>query len=747
MGMQHGKHRAQTRPRAARRGVVLVLCLVLALALGLSSADAVPGHGKGKPGAAGPGKPGAEPGDAGGQGDPADEAEEPEEPFVSPGTIEANASYGYPWPTAPDCDESAVSNGGCVNDGRGFFQGQCTSWVAHRLSQLNGISFTNWYRGRHWGDADQWAAVANGLEIKPSEKPRPGDVAWFARGHVAYVENVNPDGSILMSEMNFDGHNNFRMVTISPAGDGWPDKFIHIADMVAGASTVVPVDTTAPTAPTGLRAVSHRGRVGVDWQPSSDEWGVAGYRISRSDAPLATVPAESTTYWDHQVSPGQAYSYSVVAYDDAGNVSAPATVSLGQPAEAADRAWVTTSAGPALCGRTGDLRDRRLGCTVLTRKGWRFAGLGRDTNWGRPGTRSFVASEDGSVSYCRNVGPGTARRGVACTTLDPDSLTWGYDRIAGPTDRTLEEDRTWVSTGEGPALCGRTRSPVHQRVGCTVLTDAGWRFAGLDRDTTWGRAGSRTFVSGDDGTVSFCRRVGVGNHVRPSCTPFYAATLTWGYDRISQTPEPTVDTNRTWVSTAAGPALCGRTGTERDQSLGCSVLTDTGWTFKGLGRPLAWGDPASRAFVRSGANGVSYCRTVAGPAGDRAACTRFDAASNTWGANRVAGAVERTLDDSRTWHETASGPALCGRTGEPAHQRVSCSVLTRLGWTVPSRDASWGDLGTYVTSGEGKLSYCRSLTPPAGPSRLVCMALEASGRVWGRNRISGPARLTLSDPF
>ena len=65
---------------------------------------------------------------------------------------------------------------------------------------------------------------------------------------------------------------------------------------------------------------------------------------------------------------------SVVAYDDAGNVSPPTTVDVGQPGEAADRAWVTTDAGPALCGRTGELAAQRLGCTVLTRKGWRFAG-------------------------------------------------------------------------------------------------------------------------------------------------------------------------------------------------------------------------------------------------------------------------------------------------------------------------------------------------------------------------------------
>ncbi|MGH3306297.1 MAG: CHAP domain-containing protein [Nocardioides sp.] len=746
--MQHGRHRAPTRPRVARRGVVLVLSLAIAMTLGLSSADAEPGQGKGKPGAAaGPGQPGVKPGQAGEKGGPADEAEEPEEPVGSPGTIAANAGYGYAWPLAPDCDESPATNGGCVDDGRGFFQGQCTSWVAHRLSQLNGISFTNWYEGRHWGDADQWADVAKSIKIKPDETPSPGDVAWYARGHVAYVESVNPDGSIMISEMNFDGHNGFRMITVYP-GPSWPDKFIHLADNVPGASTVVPVDTTAPTAPTGLRVASHRGRIGVDWQPSSDEWGVAGYRVSRSGAPLATVPADSTTYWDHQVSAGQAYSYTVVAYDDAGNVSAPATVDVGQPAEAADGAWVPTDAGPALCGRTRALGEERLGCTVLTRKGWRFAGLGRDTNWGRPGTRSFVASEDGGVAYCRKVGAGTAR-GVACTTLDPDTLTWGYDRIAGPLDQTLEEDRTWVSTGEGPALCGRTGSPAHMRVGCTVLTDAGWTFVGLDRDTAWGQPGSRAFLSADDGTVHYCRRfAGAGDRLLASCTPFDPATLVWGYDRISHTPEPTVDVNRTWVTTGAGPALCGRTGTERDQGLGCSVLTDAGWSFTGR-RDLAWGDPASRAFVRSGANGVSYCRTLPGPAGDRAACTRFDAARSTWGRNRVAEAVEPTLDDSRTWQETASGPALCGRAGNETNQRLACTVLTRGGWAIAGlgRNTTWGDPGTFVPAGEGGLAYCRSITPPARAGRVACTAFDAASRVWRRDKFSGPARLTLSDPF
>lgn len=740
--MQHAKHRAPTRPRAARRGVMLLLSLLLVMAGGLQAADAVPG--KGKPGAAAPG-PGAKPGQVGATEKP---EEEPEVPVGFPGTIEAHEKYGYGFPLAPDCDESPATNGGCAGDDRGFFQGQCTSWVAHRLSQLNGISFSNWYAGRHWGDAEQWAEVAKSIKIKPSEKPTPGDVAWYARGHVAYVESVNGDGSILISEMNFDGHNGFRMITLYPGSSSWPDKFIHIADIVPGAATVVPVDTTAPTAPSDLHVVTHRGRIGVSWKPSTDAWGVAGYRISRSGAPLETLSADASTYWDQQVSPGQSYSYSVVGYDDAGNESAPATIDVGQSGEEADRAWVTTDAGPALCGRTGDLRHERLGCTVLTRRGWKFAGLGRDTNWGRPGTRSFVASGDGGVAYCRSVGHGATPRGVACTTLDPKTLLWGYDRIAGATDRTLAEERTWVPTGEGPALCGRSGTSAHQRVGCTVMTDAGWTFVGLGRDSAWGQPGSQVFLSSASGTVSYCRRTeGAKELQRPTCTSLDVARLRWGRDQVSRTPDPTLDDNRTWLSTAAGPALCGRAGTEDGQRLACSVLTTGGWEVRGVGRTLAWGDLASRAFVPAGRNGVSYCRTVVSPTGDRAACTRFDAATGAWGHDRVAAVVAHTDADSRTWQETGAGPALCGHNQGPDGQRVACSVLTPRGWTARGRDAAWGVTGTFVPSASGALSYCRGLDPAVGPTRVVCTALAASGRAWGPNRVSGPARLTLSDPF
>src|SRR5690606_11739777 len=56
-------------------------------------------------------------------------------------------------------------------------------------------------------------------------------------------------------------------------------------------------DTTAPTTPTGLVAVAmSSSRIDLSWLESTDDVGVAGYRIYRDGAIHATVTAESTTY-------------------------------------------------------------------------------------------------------------------------------------------------------------------------------------------------------------------------------------------------------------------------------------------------------------------------------------------------------------------------------------------------------------------------------------------------------------------
>lgn len=81
-------------------------------------------------------------------------------------------------------------------------------------------------------------------------------------------------------------------------------------------------DTQAPTAPTGLSATA-TGTTTADlsWSAATDNVGVTGYRIFRNGSQVATT--SGTTYTDGGLSPSTVYTYSVVAFDAAGNSSAP----------------------------------------------------------------------------------------------------------------------------------------------------------------------------------------------------------------------------------------------------------------------------------------------------------------------------------------------------------------------------------------------------------------------------------------
>lgn len=88
-----------------------------------------------------------------------------------------------------------------------FPYGQCTWYVASR-------------RPIPWsGNAGDWFAAAQNLGWPTGMTPQPGAImvtweSWY--GHVAYVESVNPDGSWVVSEMNYAGWGMVDRRTIKP---------------------------------------------------------------------------------------------------------------------------------------------------------------------------------------------------------------------------------------------------------------------------------------------------------------------------------------------------------------------------------------------------------------------------------------------------------------------------------------------------------------------------------------------------
>lgn len=87
--------------------------------------------------------------------------------------------------------------------------------------------------------------------------------------------------------------------------------------------TLTSTDTTAPSVPGGLSATATSpSQINLSWSASTDSGGagLAGYIVYRGGAEVGRTA--SLTYSDNGLAPNTAYTYTVKAYDNAGNISA-----------------------------------------------------------------------------------------------------------------------------------------------------------------------------------------------------------------------------------------------------------------------------------------------------------------------------------------------------------------------------------------------------------------------------------------
>jgi len=143
-------------------------------------------------------------------------------------TISISAFAGDDYPFSEECYEIKPE---CADyyghkhglDRSGFYQRQCTSFVAWRMNRdahtpSPPYSFFNHMTSdnpsdpdrNRWSDAWHWDEHAQDLGITVNNIPQDGAIAqWEAYswndylGHVAYVESVNPDGSVNIEEYNY----------------------------------------------------------------------------------------------------------------------------------------------------------------------------------------------------------------------------------------------------------------------------------------------------------------------------------------------------------------------------------------------------------------------------------------------------------------------------------------------------------------------------------------------------------------
>jgi chitodextrinase len=224
-------------------------------------------------------------------------------------------------------------------------------------------------------------------------------------------------------------------------------------------ATVTVADTVKPTAPANLTATGGMGQAVLNWQASTDNAGVTGYRVYRGTAQIASVNGTTLTYTNTGLAAGT-YSYTVRARDAAGNLSNPSNT-----------ASATVTAPPT------------------------------------PGTVKFSPVADARVEEANaatNFGTATSLKTVAGTSPDMESyLKFEVSGVPGPVKtaklRLTPLAFSWDAPGVHSAPSAWTESGVtwsnRPARGTTAVADKSYLWQPVEYDV-------KSLVTGN-GTVSF----------------------------------------------------------------------------------------------------------------------------------------------------------------------------------------------------------------------------------------------------
>jgi chitodextrinase len=148
------------------------------------------------------------------------------------------------------------------------------------------------------------------------------------------IDGVNVSGSIAVpvNETVWDG----GWATVTKTGITLTAG-VHTMRFVMDTSNYMDVnnftwtftDTTAPAVPTGLAATAvSTSQINLAWSASTDNVGVTGYNVYLNGAKIGT--SNSNSFSNTGLAASSVYSYTVAAYDAAGNTSAQSTPAVSE---------------------------------------------------------------------------------------------------------------------------------------------------------------------------------------------------------------------------------------------------------------------------------------------------------------------------------------------------------------------------------------------------------------------------------
>lgn len=178
-------------------------------------------------------------------------------------------------------------------------------------------------------DKDTIGAVWFGPEIAQMDTRVP-ESGGLSTDHWVTLTGLTPDTTYFFRIRAHDGDSNREKSVLG--------SFTTTSDEGGTGTTT---DTTAPSVPTNLTATASLtlGEIDLSWSASTDDVGVAGYNVYRDGSSIATTTGIS--YSDMNLASSTTYSYTVSAFDAAGNVSSQSGAVVATTTEATSTPDVT----------------------------------------------------------------------------------------------------------------------------------------------------------------------------------------------------------------------------------------------------------------------------------------------------------------------------------------------------------------------------------------------------------------------
>ncbi|HFI0350919.1 TPA: SH3 domain-containing protein [Streptococcus suis] len=159
----------------------------------------------------------------------------------------------------------------------GMYTRQCTSFVAYRLSTVNGFTLP-----RAYGNADVWGTRARSEGYRVDMTPALGAVAWWNSMHVAWVTAIDGD-RVEIEEYNFNYTTNYNRRWIPKNS---VSGYIHFKDLAGGTTTSssnsVPTNQTANNSLPSSGSYTFTGQAAIKAEPKQASTTLAYYQAGNT---------------------------------------------------------------------------------------------------------------------------------------------------------------------------------------------------------------------------------------------------------------------------------------------------------------------------------------------------------------------------------------------------------------------------------------------------------------------------------